>query len=89
MAQWLDHWNFTFAQLRTPNTRVRVRDKAYFNITISEGGYIRKLVSYFSDKLLIAQKDLSSFLPLSSSIGSSNVSFTRTNFREGKRLCVS
>ena len=43
MAQWLDHWNFTF----TPNTRVRVRDKADFNFTISGGGYIRKLVYYF------------------------------------------
>ena len=54
MAQWLDHWNFTFAQLRTPNTRVRVRDKAYFIFTISGRGFIRKLVYYFSDKLLIA-----------------------------------
>ena len=44
MAQWLDHWNFTFAQLRTPNKRVRVRDKAYFNFTIS-GGDVYKEVS--------------------------------------------
>ena len=54
MAQWLDHWSFTFAQLHTPNTRVRVRDKAYFNFIISGGGYKRKLVYFFTDKLLIA-----------------------------------